>query len=593
MKKYNLLFVLMLIASAAMADIPSGYYNSLEGKSTPDQVLATLFAKISSHTDVGYDGLYRVYPTSDVIPGTNQVWDMYSTCTFTHGSKKCGSYSGVCDCYNREHSVPQSWFGEKSPMKSDAFHVIPTDGKVNNQRGNYPLGECANGTYLNSKSLGRLGSSTFPGFSGKVFEVDDEYKGDFARAYFYMVACYRDRQFTSSGGNAVFTYSKGVTGLTTYAINLFMKWHRLDPVSDKEIDRNEAIYAFQHNRNPFIDHPCLAEYIWGTKKNTTLSLATLDNCDGTTPTPPDPDTTMVDTGFHLLPVTNVHTSSVTLNWTSAHATYYTIDVFTKTESGTSEITLLDDKNGTKAQTGGYTTNTDKEGNGQMRLGSGKNTGSLTYSNMTFSDGGRVVVSARYYNNDNGAKIKITAGTSSQTFTLQQILQDCILDVVPQSSPVDVVIETVAKGARAYIAATTIIAGGTHTELEHVTGYPMNVGNVCSFRVDGLLPMEEYFYTVTPQGQDPSEEGIFMTEEGWTGWDFVPFPELDWRINDGSVTFYNVPADATIFVYDAFGYLIDATSCGHTTYTMHYTPSSSLYLITVRTHDKQQTIKLLL
>lgn len=108
----------------------------------------------------------------------------------TVSKEQCGQYSTLGDCYNREHSFPKSWFNDDSPMVSDAFHIYPTDGKVNSQRNNYPYGECANGTTLSPngkvKALGKLGTSTFPGYSGTVFEPDDEYKGDFARSYFYM-----------------------------------------------------------------------------------------------------------------------------------------------------------------------------------------------------------------------------------------------------------------------------------------------------------------------------------------------------------------------------------------------------------------------
>lgn len=153
-------------------------------------------------------------------------------------------------------------------MVSDAFHIYPTDGKVNGQRSSFPYGECASGTTLPScngvDALGKLGKSTFPGYSGTVFEPVDEYKGDFARTYFYMAACYNDKIASWSSpmlaGNSYPCY-------TTWAVNLLLKWNEQDPVSQKEIDRNNAVYKHQNNRNPFIDHPELAEYIWGDKQN--------------------------------------------------------------------------------------------------------------------------------------------------------------------------------------------------------------------------------------------------------------------------------------------------------------------------------------
>lgn len=260
MKK--LFFILLLVpATLAFAAAPSTYYDSAEGQSS-DNLRYALQSIIDGHTNVGYDGLYNVYSTSDVR-ADGKLWDMYSTCTWTWGDK-CGSYSAVCDCYNREHSVPQSWFGEASPMVSDAFHIYPTDGKVNGQRSNYQFGECANGTNLGGKALGKLGQSTFPGYTSlTVFEPADEYKGDFARSYFYMATRYAD--ICGNWGNA-FNAVASNSGLSKYSIALFLKWHRADPVSQKEITRNDAIYAKQHNRNPFIDYPALAEFIWGTQK---------------------------------------------------------------------------------------------------------------------------------------------------------------------------------------------------------------------------------------------------------------------------------------------------------------------------------------
>ena len=263
-KIYLLLLLFPLLVTAQPSAI---YYKDAVGKS--DAALKTqLYSIISTGSvDKGYDYLYTIYQTSDNT-STGNVWDMYSTCTWSHGVKKCGNYSVVCDCYNREHSIPQSWFNEASPMRNDAFHVYPTDGKVNGQRSNYPFGECSGGNTL-SGGKGRLGSSTFAGYSGTVFEPADEYKGDFARTYFYFATRYQNIM-TSIGGDSFdnTTYPS----LSSWSIALFLKWHRQDPVSQKERTRCNAIEVYQKNRNPFIDYPELAEHIWGTKKGIPWSL---------------------------------------------------------------------------------------------------------------------------------------------------------------------------------------------------------------------------------------------------------------------------------------------------------------------------------
>lgn len=277
------IMLFLLIGFSAAEISPSidllQYYSAANNKSG-DAIRTALEGIIDGHTVVSYDNLYLLYVASD-SRSDGSLWDMYSTCSWKHGSKKCGNYSNVCDCYNREHSIPQSWFNKSSPMKSDAFHVYPTDGKVNNQRSNYMFGECSGGVSLSSNALGRLGSSTFTelSYSGKVFEPDDEYKGDFARTYFYMATRYASK--CSSWGNH---FGSANSGLTNYSVALFLKWHREDPVSEKELIRNEAIYGNptynstgykQGNRNPFIDYPCLAEYIWGEHKGEVVDFSKL------------------------------------------------------------------------------------------------------------------------------------------------------------------------------------------------------------------------------------------------------------------------------------------------------------------------------
>ncbi len=266
MKRYKLLLTSACLSAAALyGEAPAGYYSTCEGFG--GQTLITkLSGVIASHTTVSYDGLWEVYNTSD-IDSDGKIWDMYSTKRWVVGKEHCGNYSLVGDCINREHSFPKSWFNNKSPMNSDAFHVYPTDGKVNGQRSNYPYGECSGGSSLPAngsvKPLGRLGASTFPGYSGTVFEPADEYKGDFARSYFYMATCYNSQVKSWScdmlDGNSYPAFKQ-------WAVELLLKWHRQDPVSQKEIDRNEAVYKHQRNRNPYIDHPELAEYVWGDKK---------------------------------------------------------------------------------------------------------------------------------------------------------------------------------------------------------------------------------------------------------------------------------------------------------------------------------------
>ena len=285
------LFALALVAKSVTpaASLPA-YYEDLQGKSGKSLFDAVQKVTKLGYSSLGYDGLWGAYPYTDVHEN-GYVWDMYSDCTWKSiNSNHCGNYSNECDCYNREHSIPKSWYGgSTSGPGCDIFHLVPTDGKVNGIRSNYPFGEVSSADYNkhgnkkgSAKSITIIGGNTIAGntgatisCSGTVFEPRDEYKGDFARGY--MGALLRwagEKAFTEGEGSKTFTtnFSTGSFGLTKYGVALLMKWHRQDPVSKKEIDRNNGIQQTQGNRNPFIDYPYLAEYIWGEKAGQTLDL---------------------------------------------------------------------------------------------------------------------------------------------------------------------------------------------------------------------------------------------------------------------------------------------------------------------------------
>ena len=298
--KRTLLFVLCSFFALALTaksvtpatSLPT-YYAKIDGKSGKSLFDAVHDVAKEGYSSLGYDGLWSAYQYTD-LHDNGYVWDMYSDCTWKSlNSNRCGNYSTECDCYNREHSIPKSWYGDtKSGPGCDIFHLVPTDGKVNGIRSNYPFGEVSSADYNkhgnkkgSAKSITITGGNTIAGSSGAtisasgtVFEPRDEYKGDFARGY--MGALLRwagEKAFTDGEGSKTFTtnFSTGSFGLTKYGVALLMKWHRQDPVSQKEVDRNNGIQQTQGNRNPFIDYPYLAEYIWGEKAGETLNLADL------------------------------------------------------------------------------------------------------------------------------------------------------------------------------------------------------------------------------------------------------------------------------------------------------------------------------
>lgn len=254
----------------------SDYYKATEGK-TGFALKSSLYNIINNHNSRGYRAIWTLIKDADVdnyYEKDGSILDLYSekpsgsdSVNFVKISDQCGQYRQEGGCYNREHSFPKSWFGGKiEPMNSDGHHIFATDGYVNAKRSNWPFGEVASTTYISSNGS-KLGSASSElGYSGIVFEPIDAFKGDFARAYFYMATRYQNEiaswEGNSNNANAVLN-GTNTQVFEPWMLKMLKRWHKNDPVDKKEIDRNEAVYQFQNNRNPFIDHPEFVSMIWG------------------------------------------------------------------------------------------------------------------------------------------------------------------------------------------------------------------------------------------------------------------------------------------------------------------------------------------
>jgi len=281
-------FLLLLSISCALvwstqAQPPATYYTTAFGKQGAP-LRAALYNIIKGHSAQTYTpGLWNAFYTTDVKPN-GKLWDMYSdkpgaTAPYEYnlGSNQCGSTSASAEnfCYNREHSWPKSFFGGANsytiygfPMYTDLFLVIPSDAWVNSKRSNLPYGKAAAPFTFTSQNGSRIGNQSYAGApSGQCFEPIDSFKGDLARNYFYVSTRYL------GDSNQFITWEMAdKINLKPWAIQMLLEWHHKDPVSKKEIDRNEAVYAIQNNRNPFIDYPLFADCIWGTGNCSTLSI---------------------------------------------------------------------------------------------------------------------------------------------------------------------------------------------------------------------------------------------------------------------------------------------------------------------------------
>ncbi|MBR2237616.1 MAG: endonuclease [Prevotella sp.] len=283
--KRKTLLTLCLLAVAMLgtwAQGPNGsgrYYRPANGKSGAE--LKTALCQIICDPKVvgygGYVGLKEAYRLTDVRPD-GYLRDWYSNATqYEPGSNFSSSTKEEGQGYNREHLLPQSWFGSKvDPMYSDIMHVVPTDARLNGMRSDNPFGEVTDKASQVSKS--KNGYSQWgapnkdlgaPSGLSKVFEPNDEIKGDIARIYFYMLTAYEDRLMSWPWRNSrTATYVFDEAGspyepLKPWAFEMFMRWSAQDPVDSIELARNEGVWRVQGNRNPYVDYPGLEQYVWG------------------------------------------------------------------------------------------------------------------------------------------------------------------------------------------------------------------------------------------------------------------------------------------------------------------------------------------
>ena len=524
------------------------YYNAVDGKSGKNLFDAVHTVSKTGYKGVSYDGLWTAYCAID-INSSGKVWDMYSNATsYTCGSSaQGGNYSKEGDSYNREHSIPKSWFGGSTSSTTpgtDLLHVVPTDGYVNNKRSNYAFGEVATASYT-SKSGCKLGTAKSISISNSilntsgasaqscsktpVFEPMDEYKGDFARGYFATMVRWANgdyQTFTTGDGAAIFNTAYDAAhyyGLTGYGVALLLKWHREDPVSQKEIDRNDGIQSMQGNRNPFIDYPELVEYIWGNHTGETVTLANLTpTFEGYTPPVTTTYTVILSrngvteaisgqTGTYNLPAKNNESaacdnwafdgwSTSNVNETTAHPNYVTsvssastvYAVYTKTESAGSaphratmaestvaSVTFSDassdgtaDKSSSISELvnsasgiSSYSGSKVYAGTTGVKIGSGSATGTVTLTLSSAAAVKSVVVYTKKYGSDTG-KLSVTAGSTAIGSAQSPPASIGNLTFTAETAVANTTTISVSTSAkRAYIKSITVIAetsGGSTT-----------------------------------------------------------------------------------------------------------------------------------
>ena len=263
----------------AIGPMPGDYYKYAQG--TADSTLKNHLGyiictgqryKYGSGSKKSWDAFYH----TDRDTVTNEVLDMYSN---NHRYFDPENPTASVKDFDIEHMLPKSWWGgDVNPAYCDIFHLVPGDYSANRSKSNHAPGIPADSTFNNGSFV--TGSGAAYGLT-RVFCPEDQYKGDFARAYFYIATCYGDSlEWLTTGEPGIAMTNEGWQEFQPWLRDLLVSWHRLDPVSKKELDRAVEVNKIQGNRNPFIDYPELVEYIWGNKQGQTVDFKQLKQSYG-------------------------------------------------------------------------------------------------------------------------------------------------------------------------------------------------------------------------------------------------------------------------------------------------------------------------
>lgn len=254
---YTSLIGITLTTGMASAQIPAGYYNNADGLSK-NELKTALHQIISKANMLGYgsgegktwSGFLETDQSED-----GSVFDRYSNI------KREFNGTNAVEGMNIEHSFPKSWWkGYENNAYRDLFHLYPSDGYTNNLKGNLPLGIVKEPASFDNE-VSKIGANKFgTTYTGSCFEPADEYKGDFARSYFYIVTAYED--FEAWWTSPMLENNRWPV-FNKWSVDLLLQWHREDPVNNLEQIRQEKVHQIQGNRNPYIDYPELVEYVWG------------------------------------------------------------------------------------------------------------------------------------------------------------------------------------------------------------------------------------------------------------------------------------------------------------------------------------------
>lgn len=512
--------------SISAEEIPIGYYNAIQG--CKDSVLKTTLHQIikggerlqygpnSYHTtnkivsgdtiwlvgDLKAYGTWHGFQLADQL-SNGCVWDMYST-TKRYFPIQGGSVAGM----NIEHCLPKSWWGgTENDAYKDLYHLNPADQAANNNKSNFPPGNLTDSSKVNNDIFFMGQDSQWNGFA---FSVTDEYKGDFARAYFYISTAYQDIKWDTS-------YSKYVTNdsyltFTPHLVEVLLQWHRIDPVSEKEIYRMDAISSIQHNRNPFIDYPELVEYIWGDKRGQSIELSLL------TCTKSEDYIIPTDTINPIAyPATDLTPNSFVANWKDQDRESYILDVFTIKESGHNDtlVSMHGFNKDIVAASGGKIQWLKEDGTtAQYRQMDGTHATCLSSTTekrqVRFTNFGKapkntfLTVRCCIFKGDKSADLQVMGNKNqvlyTQTLTLDE---EYYTFAIPEGTTSISLMQKEIGNSKAYkrisIQQAYLYHGDYQREMQHIADSPYTVYGT-SININHTTPSDQaIYYQVTPKG----------------------------------------------------------------------------------------------
>lgn len=497
---------LLLVFPLLAEDLPAGYYDAIEGKK--DSVLKTTLSNIikgGTRYKYGTRGINEVHSSPYTWDGflltdtreDGSVWDMYSDRLHYMAPDTLGAVS-IPDL-EIEHCFPKGWWGgTNNDAYKDLHHLNPANCRANNNKSDCPPGYVPKADKYDN-GVFRMGKNdAYGGFY--VFEPCDEYKGDFARAYFYIATAYEDLTWVDK--TSAWLSNTDWQEFLPWLRDVLLAWHRLDPVSEKELCRHDAVSSIQHNRNPFIDYPELAEHIWGNLQGQPVSLKDLvftgsDDYEL-------PVETLVS---RALPATDVTTEGFTARWKDAGERDYTVDVFTLTETGRND-TLLQMPYFNKAlvtadpQHFSATGNWGTTGTGKAAASFGNNSGalSITLSGITIPAGTRLVLRAMApmkLNGTDGAELRVTA--DGVTVGQPVLTNDEAFYEFPLPEGTKQTVIGQGNGKIFNVQQLFLVSGDLQCTRTSLPGWPQTLRATEAAVVSTLHTTTPVWYSVTPQG----------------------------------------------------------------------------------------------